>query len=302
MTMPLRLLPRAGESFSSYLRRYAHALGTTPRILSTSLDLTPAETNSLILDPATAVRIEQRLGLSPGDVNDLHMTRWHPSVLNLEMLGHPQRLNNPWIDTLNTRFCSWCLAENGYWRLEWRLPWICTCDEHETWLDDHCPNCSNAQRDNAWATVPTPPTSCLSCAQPLTDAPVEEAPFEARRRTYAGQNLLAEGDGTVAGYTTAAGVTVTGWRQSVAIHRALQRRSQRDPIEHWTALYADRALEQVWPLIEAPDPASAATVLRRWMLSYQRPWPFSATQVSSFILPLRHALDDVRAIWGARGS
>lgn len=65
MTMPLRLLPRAGESFSSYLRRYAHALGTTPRILSTSLDLTPAETNSLILDPATAVRIEQRLGLSP---------------------------------------------------------------------------------------------------------------------------------------------------------------------------------------------------------------------------------------------
>ena len=61
MNLPIRLLPGAGESFGSYLRRAAHALGTTPRMLATGLDLTPGETNSLLLDPATTHRIAERL-------------------------------------------------------------------------------------------------------------------------------------------------------------------------------------------------------------------------------------------------
>ena len=301
MNLPLQLLPGTYESFGSYLRRYAHALGTTPRMLTINLGLTAGMTNSLILDPTTARRIEERLGLSLGDVDELHTKRWHPGVLDLGLLGHPQRLHRPWVDTFNTRFCPSCLTENGYWRLEWRLPWICTCDDHETWLHDHCPHCGNAQRDDAWAARPTPPTGCLSCAQPLTDTPLKYAPSEALERTHAGQNLLAEQDSSIAGYRTGADTSVKGWRQSVAIQRALQRDHHRHPVEHWTAHEADRALEQAWPLIDAPDPATAAAVLRRWMLAYQRPWPFSAAQVSTFILPLRHILDDVRAIWGARG-
>lgn len=300
MNLPIRLLPGAGESFGSYLRRTAHALGTTPRMLAFSLDLTPGETNSLLLDPGTTHRIAERLGLRAGEIDDLHATRWHPTVLNLRLLGHPQRLHRPWIDNLNTRFCPWCLDENGYWRLDWRLPWICTCDDHEIWLHDHCPHCGSTQRDDAWAARATTPDSCLSCAKSLTEATPEEADLDARRRTYAAQRLLAEEDSTIAGYPVSAGTALRGWRQSNAIHRALQRPKRRDPVEHWTAQAADHALELAWPLISAPDPETAAAVVRRWMLAYQRPWPFSTERVSTFILPLRHTLDDVRAIWGPR--
>ena len=233
MNLPIRLLPGAGESFGSYLRRAAHALGTTPRMLATGLDLTPGETNSLLLDPATTHRIAERLGLRTSEIDDLHATRWHPTVLNLRLLGHPQRLHRPWIDTLNTRFCPWCLDENGYWRLDWRLPWICTCDDHEIWLHDHCPHCGSTQRDDAWAARATTPDSCLSCAKSLTEATPEEADLHARRRTYAAQRLLAEEDSTIAGYPVSAGTALRGWRQSIAIHRALQRPKRRDWSSPW---------------------------------------------------------------------
>ncbi len=221
-------------------------------------------------------------------------------ILDLRLLGHRQRLQRPWIDYLNTRYCPWCLHENGYWRLEWRLPWICTCDEHEIWLHDHCPHCNKLQRDDAWEAHPTPPRNCLACAESLITTPTTEAPHDARRRTYAAQGLLAAEDSHIAGYETDPANTVKGWRQSVAIHRTLQRHNQRDPVEHWTAPDADHALEQAWPLIDAPDPATAAAVVRRWMLGYQKPWPFTQADVSTFIGPLRHALDDVRAVWGTR--
>lgn len=300
MTIPLRVQPGIGEGFASYLRRVAHTLGTTPRMLAIDVDLTCGETTGLLLGPDTTHRIAERLCLRPDDLDDLQLARWHPVVLDLRLLGHRQRLQRPWIDYLNTRYCPWCLHENGYWRLEWRLPWICTCDEHEIWLHDHCPHCNKLQRDDAWEAHPTPPRNCLACAEPLITTPTTEAPPDARRRTCTAQGLLAAEDGSIAGYETDPATTVKGWRQSVAIHRTLQRHNQRDPIEHWTAPDADHALEQAWPLIDAPDPATAAAVVRRWMLGYQKPWPFTQADVSTFIGPLRHALDDVRAVWGTR--
>lgn len=147
---------------------------------------------------------------------------------------------------------------------------------------------------------PHPTGDCLACAESLITTPTTEAPPDARRRTYAAQGLLAAEDSHIAGYETDPATTVKGWRQSVAIHRTLQRHNQRDPVEHWTAPDADHALEQAWPLIDAPDPATAAAVVRRWMLGYQKPWPFTQADVSTFIGPLRHALDDVRAVWGTR--
>ena len=44
MTIPLRVQPGVGEGFASYLRRVAHTLGTTPRMLAIDLDLTCGET------------------------------------------------------------------------------------------------------------------------------------------------------------------------------------------------------------------------------------------------------------------
>ena len=80
----------------------------------------------------------------------------------------------------------------------------------------------------------------------------------------------------------------------------MQGQAAAEKSRRHAAQAADHALELAWPLISAPDPETAAAVVRRWMLAYQRPWPFSTERVSTFILPLRHTLDDVRAIWGPR--
>ncbi len=81
MTIPLRVQPGVGEGIASYLRRVAHTLGTTPRMLAIDLDLTCGETTGLLLGPDTTHAIAERLGLRPDDLDDLQLARWHPVVL-----------------------------------------------------------------------------------------------------------------------------------------------------------------------------------------------------------------------------
>ncbi|MEU8960516.1 TniQ family protein [Streptomyces sp. NPDC048491] len=37
------------------------------------------------------------------------------------------------------RTCPRCLARNGRWRLEWRLPWSFACLDHVIYLCNRCP-------------------------------------------------------------------------------------------------------------------------------------------------------------------
>lgn len=41
------------------------------------------------------------------------------------------------------RFCPQCLAENGYWKVEWELNFYDVCHHHKVWLVDQCSSCGN---------------------------------------------------------------------------------------------------------------------------------------------------------------
>ena len=39
------------------------------------------------------------------------------------------------------RFCPQCLAEHGYWKVEWELNFYDVCHHHQIWLIDQCSSC-----------------------------------------------------------------------------------------------------------------------------------------------------------------
>ncbi len=41
------------------------------------------------------------------------------------------------------RFCPECLAEHGYWKVEWELNFYDVCHHHQVWLVDQCTSCGN---------------------------------------------------------------------------------------------------------------------------------------------------------------
>ena len=41
------------------------------------------------------------------------------------------------------RFCPQCLAEHGYWKVEWELNFYDVCHHHQAWLIDQCSSCGN---------------------------------------------------------------------------------------------------------------------------------------------------------------
>lgn len=42
-----------------------------------------------------------------------------------------------------SRFCPDCLAEHGYWKVEWELNFYDVCHHHQVWLVDQCSSCGN---------------------------------------------------------------------------------------------------------------------------------------------------------------
>ncbi len=52
-----------------------------------------------------------------------------------------QVVTQGWFPQLGSQACSLCLAADGIWRLEWRLPIVAVCVEHELFLTTRCAGC-----------------------------------------------------------------------------------------------------------------------------------------------------------------
>ena len=50
-----------------------------------------------------------------------------------------------WVHLTGSRFCPACLAQDGIWRLAWRLPWTACCLTHRIVLAHRCPACGHRQ-------------------------------------------------------------------------------------------------------------------------------------------------------------
>ncbi len=153
-SLPIRLDPVDGESIDSYLEACA------ARMLAT---------HGEVVD---AVGIEQKLTghralapwivrLSSSEVTTVSAVTGVPAARLLTMTladydqrsvridQHRARLASgfPWGYTSGSRYCPYCLAENGgRWLLRWRLGWSFACMKHQCILAHECPKCSGLQR------------------------------------------------------------------------------------------------------------------------------------------------------------
>jgi hypothetical protein len=51
-----------------------------------------------------------------------------------------------WFPTAGSQICPTCLRENGIWKLDWRLPIVTACNEHQVFLVDSCAGCRDRFR------------------------------------------------------------------------------------------------------------------------------------------------------------
>jgi len=102
--------------------------------------------------PGTMLRrMEQQTGLAPG-----RLARAIPSYYS--PLGWPRQYRS--------RYCPACLAEHGFWRLRWHLPWTFACPAHRVLLADICPACATPPRRHVTRAAGLHPVATCSAQMP----------------------------------------------------------------------------------------------------------------------------------------
>ncbi|MFG2783937.1 TniQ family protein [Streptomyces prunicolor] len=167
--LPRSLIPLPGESLRGLVLRLSHRLGQSPGhilwrtglgtegrwqpsraprrlLIMLELDELQRFAATTRLDPQAVDRLTLRscFAASPSVTRDLA----HP--------GQPLRLPNllpAWLLFSNPRYCPLCLAGDGSeiqrrhagtWKLQWHLPIVFACLEHQVFLQHHCPACQQA--------------------------------------------------------------------------------------------------------------------------------------------------------------
>ena len=148
-TLPLRVVPVAGEALDSWLEAIAHrysiplrtvlsrcGIRSTQRIALALLSPTDDEQRRICVVTGIDVEVVSKMSL-------LHY-RGHAAGIG-DPLSHAECI--PWIRRAGSRFCPHCLRESGgRWQLAWRLNWSFACVRHRCLLADLCPACLSPQR------------------------------------------------------------------------------------------------------------------------------------------------------------
>lgn len=157
-TLPIRPLPKEGETFGSYAERIAadrdapiHAVlaavglapGPSPRDLPSSY--------GVLLPPAAVARAAHSLRLPEERVREMLLDRYEGTAFTLPDLvsGGERALavfaGREWVHLRRSCLCPRCLYEDdGAWQLSWRLPLVFACTKHRLLLADSCPSCALA--------------------------------------------------------------------------------------------------------------------------------------------------------------
>jgi hypothetical protein len=152
-TLPIRLLPGAGEALDSYLELLAQRSGAawadmldavgldtdgrgrTPGVYQWLSELTPAQQQSL----------SSACGIDPSELRRLTMAALIPAAAATSPTTTPLVLTH--LSPARSRFCPQCLTQTGgRWQLWWRLRWAFACPHHRCLLADTCPECGRWQR------------------------------------------------------------------------------------------------------------------------------------------------------------
>lgn len=244
-----------GESWTSLCARVAVLNGVTSAQLGRWTNL---PVNDDILTDAQIQRASTALRLPNSEIGHSVLNRWTDHLYRTRPHSSPSRSGPAWTWVGTTNSCTYCLAE-GTSRLEWRLPWILTCDKHRCYLGAH------GQQ------TPHPDTYLLS------------AYF-----------LDLTNTGTASQQTLE---IFEIWRDAITLAQALRRspgrgRQDLDPAHHRANL-----LHTLIPLTMETTPEERAKTLYAWCVNAGITRPTRCTLPTLRSRTLKDALDCITAKW-----
>ncbi|ORJ53729.1 TniQ family protein [Mycobacterium simiae] len=152
------------ESLDSFLERLAIANGLSPpqvlRLLTAAEHSgSPGAAFMMIKpDPLIISRIARLTGVDGASVADATLLRFDDGLpLYLDGLDPLRRhtfrhvVTQGWFPQFGSQLCPLCLAEDGIWALEWRLPLAATCPRHGVFLTTHCIGCGHRFRTHRYS-------------------------------------------------------------------------------------------------------------------------------------------------------
>ena len=173
--LPTRVSLGADEALDSFLERLAQANDTEPRQVLQTLrrgEGGPSATLAFFMTaPSTAVltRIAQLSAASVEELRNATLMRFDgglPLYLDgLDPLNRHSYRNvvaQGWFPRFGSQICPACLAKDGVWRVEWRLPILPVCIDHGTYLAVECAGCRGRFRSHRYS----PLRPVLGPAQP----------------------------------------------------------------------------------------------------------------------------------------
>lgn len=144
-----------GEALDGYLERVADANYLTTAHLLHLIRAVSDTTAYLMLSPtpSTLDRIAHLTGADVADLRCATLSGYDGTCLDLHALD-PNRPSSfrtvsarGWVPGHGTQICPKCLADDGIWRIAWRLPTTTVCRTHGTYLLATCPGCDRPFRD-----------------------------------------------------------------------------------------------------------------------------------------------------------
>jgi hypothetical protein len=152
--LPSRPSIRSDEALDGYLERLTSANGLDPaqllRVLTASTGTPAPSVSFLMIKPSaeTVARISNVSGLTERAVVAATLMRFDGG-LPLRLGGFDPRdrhsfrnvVNQGWFPPTGSQICTECLAAEGIWRLQWRLPIVVACLKHRVFLTASCGGC-----------------------------------------------------------------------------------------------------------------------------------------------------------------
>jgi len=152
--LPSRPAIHPDEALDGYLERLTTANGLDPaqllRMLTASAGTAGPSISFLMIKPAaeTVARVSHVSGLTERAVAAATLMRFDGGLpLHLEGFDPRDRhsfrnvVNQGWFPQTGSQVCPECLAEEGVWRLQWRLPIVVACLKHRIFLKTCCDGC-----------------------------------------------------------------------------------------------------------------------------------------------------------------
>jgi hypothetical protein len=256
--LPSRVAIASDEALDCYLERLAAAngLSTTQLMrLLTRPGERPAPSSAFLMvkpDPAITERIAGLGGIRIPSIERATLMRFGDGLpLRLDGLDPLQRhsfrqvVTQGWFPLFGSQACPLCLADDGIWRVEWRLPIVAVCVEHELFLTTRCAGCGLRFRTHRHSPLrpqfgPQQPCGNLRglrnpCQHPVIAHPVETAAEPVVDAAKVVQRALAGQPARMMGEQADPRTYLAELRHLATLFLHLLSRQEATPIVDWAS-------------------------------------------------------------------